>query len=149
MSKRIQDQLESGNARLVAAPVQGPAQAQSVRHQVEVDRNFELPASLFKATVGLYLAFLGVMFAGFGGPELIIPMAIFAVFIVAGFGVPAIWPRLKGNRSAPMTMGKFKQAGIMTATGPVAPRDAVIQMLILPVLIVIWGCVAAIIAALV
>ncbi len=157
MSNRIQDQFANGAARQVAGPIAvpaaGPVVANKVagppRHQVEIDRNFELPAGLFKATVALYLAFLGVMFVGFGGPGLVIPMAIFAVFIAAGFGVPAIWPRLKGNVSAPMSMGKFKQAGIMTETGPVAPRDAMIQMLILPVLIVVWACAAVIVAALV
>jgi hypothetical protein len=155
MSKQVQSHLERGEARIVAAPVAPPVAeragelASMPRHQVDIDRNFELPTGLYKATVGLYLAFLGVLFAGFGGPGLVIPMAICVVFIAGIFGVPAIWSRLKRNSSRPMTMGAFKQAGIMTNTGPVTPKDAAIQMLILPVLIVIWACATVAIAALV
>ncbi len=76
-------------------------------------------------------------------------MAICAVFIVAGFGVPAVWTRLAGNTGAPQTMGEFALKGIMTHTGRLAPQDATIQMLILPVLLVVWGLVVAVIAAVV
>lgn len=150
MSQHVQDILESGKARLVEAPntVSAP------RHQVEVDRNFELPTGLYALTVGLYFAFLGVMFAGLSSPGLVIPMAIFAVFIAGMFGVPAVWTRIKshdasGDDATPLTMGKFMNKGIMTHTGRLAPRDAMIQMLILPVLIVMWGCAVVVIAALV
>lgn len=145
MAEHIQHQLEKGNARIVEAP----AHDAGVRHQVEVDRNFEMPTAFYGATVGLYFAFLAVTFAGFGNPGLVIPMAIFAVFIVGLFGVPAIWARLSGNETKPMTMGQFQQKGIMTATGRLAPKDAAIQMLILPVLIVLWGLVTVTIAAVV
>ncbi len=147
MSKHIQEQLEAGKAAIV----EGPKQERSeVRHQIEVDRNFELPKGLYVATVGCYLAFIATTFAAFSTPGLVIPMAIFAVFIVAGFGVPTIWTRLSpDNPSKPMDMGKFAREGIMTNTGRLAPRDAAIQVLILPVLIVLWGLAAVTIAALV
>lgn len=147
MSKHIQEQLVRGKARIVEAPVNAPQPA--VRHQVEVDRNFEMPVAFYGATVGLYFAFLGVMFAGLASPGLVIPMVIFAVFIAGMFGVPAIWTRLKDNDTRPMTLGQFQQQGIMTHTGRLAPRDAAVQMLILPVLIVLWGIAAVTIAALV
>ena len=143
MSKQLQEHLTRGEARIVDGPAQAP------RHQVEVDRNFEMPTAYYAATVGLYFAFLGVMFAGLGNPGLVIPMAIFAVFIAGMFGVPAIWTRLAGNDTEPMTMGQFTTKGIMTATGRLAPRDATIQMLILPVLIVMWGVAVVAIAAIV
>lgn len=146
MSKHIQEHLDLGHARIVKAP---EAPVKTRRNQVESDRNFELPTALYAATVGLYLAFVGVMFAGFSTPGLAIPMVIFALLIAAGFGVPAIWTRLKGNASKPLTMGTFKNAGIMTHTGRLAPRDAAIQMLILPVLIVLWAFTTVVIAALV
>jgi hypothetical protein len=37
----------------------------------------------------------------------------------------------------------------MTNTGRLAPRDAAVQMLILPVLLVVWGLAVAVIAAVV
>ena len=143
MSKLVQDHIARGEARIVNAPV-------AVKHhQVESDRNFELPAGLFATTVGCYLAFLGVMFAAFGNPVLVIPMIIFAVSIIAGFGVPAIWVRLRDNASKPLTGDEFARKGIMTNTGRLRPRDATIQVLILPVLVVVWGVTAAIVAAVV
>ncbi|MBV7264655.1 hypothetical protein [Erythrobacter ani] len=146
MSKQVEDLIARGEARIVDAPVHIP---NGPRHQVDTDRNFELPTALYAATVGCYLAFIGLMFAAFSTPGLLIPMAIFAVFIIAGFGVPAIWTRLANNETKPMTSGKFEQVGIMTNTGRLAPRDAAIQVLILPVLIVLWACAAITIAALV
>lgn len=82
-------------------------------------------------------------------PALAIPMGIFALFIVAGFGVPAIWTQIKGSESQPLTMSEFETKGIMTHTGRLAARDAAIQVLILPVLIVLWATAVVIIAALV
>lgn len=148
MSKQVQEMIARGEARVVGAPKAAP------RHQVEVDRNFELPTGLYAATVGCYLAFLAVTGAAFMAPALAIPMAIFALFIVAGFGVPSIWTRLKkngleANDTRPMTFGKFEAKGIMTHTGPCSARDATVQVLILPVLIVLWGIAAVTIAALV
>ncbi|GMN02720.1 hypothetical protein [Erythrobacter sp. MTPC3] len=146
MSKQLYDHLVRGEARIVDAPA---APVQPKRNQVEGDRNFELPTALYGITVGCYLGFIALMFAAFSAPAMIIPAVIFAVFVVAGFGVPAVWTRLAGNDSKAMTMGKFKNAGIMTYTGRLAPRDAAIQMLILPVLIVLWACAVIAIAALV
>ncbi len=138
MSKLIATELLNQKARIVDAPAK----------PTEVDRTFEMPRALYATTVGLYLAFLGITAVGFGSPGLIIPMAIFAFFIVAGFGVPAIWTRLNpATKSRALSVGKFKSEGIMTHTGRLAPRDAAIQMLILPVLIVVWGLVVVMIAA--
>lgn len=138
MSKLISSEVLDQKARIVAAP----------KSRVEVDRTFELPRFLYGATVACYLAFIGIMAAGFSSEGLIIPMAIFVVFVLAGFGVPALWARLSPEtKSRALTMGKFRSQGIMTHTGRLAPRDAAIQMLILPVLIVIWGLAVVMIAA--
>ncbi|RGP40120.1 hypothetical protein BPTFM16_00396 [Altererythrobacter insulae] len=147
MSKHITEQLHKDKFRIVEAPKDVLVQR---RHQVEQDRSFELPTALYAATVGLYFAFLGVMYAGLSSPGLVIPMAIFAIFIVGLFGVPAIWTRLAPeNESQPLTLGKFGSAGIMTHTGRLAARDATIQMLILPVLVLLWGVAVVTIVALV
>lgn len=143
MSQLVQDKIASGEARIVEAPVNAPVQ------DVEVDRSFGLPTALFATTVACYLGFLAIMAGAFGNPGLIIPMAIFAFFIVAGFGVPTIFTRLKGNDSKPLTQGQFEHEGIMTHTGRLAPRDATIQVLILPVLLVCWGIAAVTIAVIV
>lgn len=142
MSHIIHDLIASGDARIVEQPTR-------VRHQVDVDRNFGLPTAYYGATVACYLGFLAITGMAFANPELGIPMGIFAVFIVAGFGVPMLWTRLTGNTTQPQTLGEFETRGIMTHTGPLAARDATIQMLILPVLLVVWGLAMALIAAVV
>jgi len=145
MSHIVHDLIARGEARVVELP----EAAIHPRPQVESDRNFGLPKALYGATVACYLGFLAVVGTAFANPELAIPMAIFVVFIIAGFGVPALWTRLAGNASAPATLGEFGLKGIMTHTGRLAPRDATVQMLILPVLLVCWGLAVAVIAAVV
>lgn len=145
MSKHLTRELVAEQARVVEAPriAQGPQ-----RH--EVDRSFELPKGLYAATVGLYLGFLAVMAAGLSAPGLIIPMAIFAFFIVAGFGVPAMWTKLgPANASKQMSFASLRRDGIQTLTGGLSAKDATIQMLILPVIIFCWGVTTITIAALV
>ncbi len=143
MSHIVHELLATGDARIVEPPEAAP------RHQVEADRNFGLPTALYGATVAGYLGFLLVVGSAFANPVLAIPMAIFVVFIIAGFGVPALWTRLAGNASAPQTLGEFEAKGIQTATGRLAAKDASIQVLILPVLLVCWGLAVAVIAAVV
>ena len=145
MSQQIQDRIASGQARIVDAP--DASLANAPRHQVEADQNFGLPTALFATTVACYLGFLGIMLAAFAAPMLAIPMVIFAGFIIAGFGLPAIWTRVAQNETRPMSFGEFRNEGVMTHTGRCSPRDAATQMLILPVLIVGWGIAISVVVA--
>lgn len=115
-----------------------------------VDRTFELPLGLYVATVVAYLGFLGIMAVGFGNPHLAIPMVIFTVIVLMGFGVPAVWVRLKPEATArALDWGRLASKGIQTFTGPVSSRDAAVQVLVLPVLILFWGFAMVTIAALI
>ena len=115
-----------------------------------VDRTFELPRGLYVATVGLFLGFVAVTALGFANPEMILPAAIFAIFIVAGFGVPAIWTRMEPQAPArAMTWQRFRREGISTLTGHNTAAQATVQVLILPALILVWGIATVMIAALV
>ena len=142
MSQIVHDIIARGDARIVELPA-------PVRHQVEVDRNFGLPTSLYAVTIGCYLGFIAIVGTAFANPVLLIPAIIFATAIIAGFGVPAIWTRLRGNVSAPATMGEFAAKGIMTNTGRLSARDATVQVLTLPLLLVAWGLAVAVIVAIV
>lgn len=120
------------------------------RAPMQVDQTFELPKGLYVATVGLFLGFIALMAVGFANPEMIIPLVIFSFFIVAGFGVPAIWTHLAPDTGRKATTwGRFRQEGIMTATGRSTAGAATVQVLILPVLIFLWGIAAVTIAAMV
>lgn len=116
----------------------------------EVDRTFELPRGLYIASVACYLGFLAILATGFSTPGLIIPMAIFAFFIIGGFALPAIWATLKPeSKSKAKTWAAFRSRGVMTNTGRLNGGEAAVQVLILPVLIVLWGLAVVTIAALV
>lgn len=144
MSHIVHDIIARGDARIVELPTTVP-----VRHQVEADRNFGLPTALYGVTVGCYLGFLVIVGSAFANPALAIPMAIIVLLIAAFFAVPAMWTRLAGNTTQPQTLGEFEVRGVMTNTGRLAPLDATIQVLILPVLLVVWGLAVAVIAAIV
>jgi hypothetical protein len=113
-------------------------------------RSFDLPTALLAGTVGFYFAFLAVMAAAFGERVLIIPMAIFYIYIIMAFGVPALWVRMKPDHAArPLSLDRFLREGIATHTGQLGGRDAAIQVLIMPTMIFGWGIAMAVIAALV
>lgn len=138
MSMRIAQELVTEKARVVEAP----------RAPTKVDRTFELPRALYIVTVGAYLGFLALTATAFATPGLIIPMVIFTFIIVAGFAVPTIWTRMQPeNDSAAKSWTRFEGEGIMTHTGPLKPKDAAIQVLILPVLVLLWGVAVVTIAA--
>ncbi|KPP93362.1 hypothetical protein [Erythrobacter sp. HL-111] len=143
MSKQVRDILARGDARIVDAPAQVPAPVPAR------DRSFGLPGALYGVTAACYLGFVGVTAMAFANPALAIPMTMIALFVVAAFGVPAIWTRMKGNDGRPLSLGQFGRFGIVTHTGACAPRDAAVQVLLLPVLVFFWGLAAATIAALV
>ena len=116
---------------------------------MKVDRSFGLPTGLYIATVGAYLAFLTLMASMLLNPGLVIPLAICALSVVAGFGVPTIWASMKPESdSRPLTFGQFKHRGINTLSGHLTAAEASIQVLILPVLILAWGIACAVIIAL-
>jgi Flp pilus assembly protein TadB len=115
----------------------------------KVDRSFGLPTGLYVATVAAYMGFIGVMALALMNPGLVIPMAIFALFVVAGFGVPTVWVRMNpANDSRALTFDQFRHRGIETLTGRLSAGQASVQVLILPVLILVWGLTCSVIIAL-
>ncbi len=116
----------------------------------DVDRTFEMPTVLYGATVALYLGFIAVLGIGLSTPELAIPMAIFAIFIVGLFGAPALWLGLGRKPEArAKSFGELMRHGIATHTGLLKGKDAAIQMMVLPVLIVVWAFTVLLIAGIV
>jgi hypothetical protein len=135
--------------RLTGANLQDAATVTTAPVLTRVDRNFGLPSALYAATVGLYLAFVGVMATLFLIPEMIIPLAICAGFIVIAFGLAGQWARMKPvNDTAPLSWGQFSHRGIQTLTGHLTAGEAAVQVLVLPVLILVWGVSIAVIVTL-
>lgn len=114
------------------------------------NHTFELPAAVYAASLACFLTFLATMVVGFGNPELGILMAIFGVFFAGFYGIPVLFVKEspEGTNKA-LTWGQFKSRGIMTLTGRLPAGEALAQVLVLPVLIVLWGLACVVIAALV
>ncbi|TIX50559.1 hypothetical protein [Alteraurantiacibacter aquimixticola] len=142
--------VEKLNRETIAAQATLHAEAPVARKPHIVERTFELPPALYGATVACYLGFLAITGLAFATPGLILPMALFAFIIVAGFALPTIWTRMAPD--APMkakSWAKFQRDGITTLTGHNSAGGATVQVLILPVLIVVWGLAVVTIAAVV
>ena len=132
------------------AELQQIATATAAPVRTRVDRTFGLPSGLYFGTVGLYLAFLGLLTSAFHNPELILPMTVIVGSIIFGFGVNRTWAAMKPqNDSKPATWGQFASSGVQTLSGHLTAAEASIQVLMLPVLIFFWGLSVAIIAAVV
>ncbi len=118
---------------------------------VEIDRrtrNFDLPVALHAATVGCYLAFLGILALAFQSPDMIIVMAICVIYIAMAFGVPTLWSRMKPlHHDRAIDWQTFHREGIECATGRLTSSESIGQVMILPVLILGWGIAIVIIAA--
>lgn len=112
-------------------------------------RTFELPSMLYGLTAAAYLCFIGILATAFATREIILPIAVIAVLIVAGFAVPGLWARMQPDSAADaLSWGQFRNRGIMTHTGRMNASDATIQVLVLPGLILFWAVAVAAIAAL-
>lgn len=111
-------------------------------------RTFEMPPVLYALTAAAYLSFVAILATAFATREMILPVAIIAILIVAGFGVPSLWARMQPETAgAPLSWSEFSRRGIMTHTGRMTASDATIQVLVLPTLILLWAVAVATIAA--
>ncbi len=140
MSRHLSRDVISTQASIVKAPARMPV----------ADRSFELPKGLYFTTAGCYLAFLVILSTAFSSPGLLIPMAICGILLLGYFGVPALWTRMAPeSRTQPMAWQQLRSRGIATHTGHLSGSEAAIQMLVLPVLIVMWALAVVTIAALI
>ncbi len=126
------------------------AQVSNAPVQTRVNRTFELPAALYGVTVACYLGFLGLMSLLFMNSELVLPMVAFVVSIIGGFGLCYKWAGMRPDAdSHALTLGQFSNRGVQTLSGPLTAGEASAQVLILPVLIMVWGVAIAVIYAVV
>lgn len=135
--------------QLAPAPHLAPVALPNIRRELET-RHFDLPVSLHAGFFGLFLAYLGIMFLGFQSPGLIIPMAIFIVFTVGFYVLPALWAGMKPHHvDTPLGLAALMQQGLMTHTGWCRGKDVASQVMLMPVVLVGWGLTVVTIAALV
>lgn len=127
----------------IGAEVPAPALRRNL-----AERAFGLPPAMFVATIGAYLAFLLIMAAAFMNRELVLPFAIFFIYVAMAFGVPGLWARIMPRPSGRyQSWSEFRAEGMEIATGRIGGDAAIAQVLALPVLIVGWAVATAIIVA--
>lgn len=114
------------------------------------DRDFNLPVALHAGYFGFILAYLGVMWLGFSSPGMVIPIAICVIFTVAFYVVPMKWATMEpDNPGKSMPLARLMDRGVDTINGRCSGGAAVAQVLVLPVLLLLWGIAVVTIAALV
>jgi len=148
MTERLDLHTLAARSELVAPPVAAPAVKPDQR--ACEDRTFELPRALHIGTAALFLAYMAIMAVGFRNNELVLPMVINFIFISAAFGVPALWATMKpDNPSQALGLDGFMANGVDCLTGRLDGRSASVQVLIMPVLVLLWGIGVVTIAAMV
>lgn len=147
MSQMLHREISNKKAIVHREP---PVAGDTATPRAFFDHTFELPSGIYAVSLGCFVTFLATMVVGFGNPELGILMAIFGVFFAGFYGIPALFVRESpaGTNKA-LTWGQFRSRGIMTLTGRLPASEALAQVLVLPVLIVLWGLGCVLIAALV
>ena len=116
---------EAPTASDLATPLPSPAPAVP-----------DVAAGVGGLIIGAYAALIGVFFALFAGSLASIFALVIALgFVVMFFSVPAIFLKVEGDQSRRPSMGDFMYDGIQTLTGHSSGKDALVQMLIVPVLL--------------
>ena len=112
------------------------------------ERAFGLHPALLAATIGAYLAFLAIMAAVFMTRELILPFAIFFIYVGMAFGVPAMWARISPRPSGRyQSWAEFRADGMQIQTGQISSSAVTAQVLVLPGLVVAWALAIGVIVA--
>lgn len=105
----------------------------------------DMPAAAGGLIAAAYAALIAA-FATVGSRESIFMIVVSALLVVAYFTVPRIFLRIEPAAGRRPTLGRFLSDGIATMTGHTSGRDALVQMLIVPVLLTV-GVIAMGIAA--
>ena len=94
----------------------------------------DVPAAVGGLIAASYAALLAVFFALFAGsPLALFSITICAVFVAVFFAVPRIFFAVEADSARRPSLSRFWYDGLQTLTGRCSGRDALIQMLIVPV----------------
>ena len=114
-------------------------------HRTAEPRTFELPMSIWYAMFISYAFFFGALFAVTGSDT----AALFAIVISVGYTVMYFGTAAVMNSVRPKVPVTDVRRDIDTFTGPMSFVAAYAQILTVPILVAFFGCVTAIIYAVV
>ena len=108
----------------------------------------DVPAAVGGIIAASYAGLMAVFFAFFARS----PLALFSIVVCAGFvaiyfAIPRIFLAIEADPARRPTLGRFLRTGIDTATGRTGGKDALIQMIIVPVLVTLGLAAIGIIAS--
>ena len=96
----------------------------------------DVPHGVARLVAGSYAALILVFFALFArSPLALLSIAICAFFVAMFFAVPKMFLAIEAAPGRRPTIGRFMHTGFATLTGRSSGRDALVQMLIVPVLL--------------
>ncbi|HEX9946217.1 MAG TPA: hypothetical protein VGA98_01630 [Allosphingosinicella sp.] len=123
----LQAALAASKSASAPAPVPQPAAAMP-----------DLPVGAARLVVSAYFGLVGVLFAFFAGsPLATFCLVICAFFVAMFFAVARTFLAVEAGSAVKPSMGRFMRGGIDTLTGRCGGRDALVQMLIVPVLLML------------
>lgn len=125
---RIEEALAARGSAIVEQPVLlAPAAAAP-----------DVPAAVGRMIVAAYAALLGVFFALFArSPAAFFAIAVCAVFMTAFFTVPRLFFAVEAGAERRPSLARFMRVGLDTPTGRCGGGEALVQMLIVPVLLTV------------
>lgn len=102
----------------------------------------DVPAAVGKMLVAAYAAIIGAFLLTMAGSkEATFMIVISGLYIVVYCSVPWLMMRTEGQGDGRPTLQEFMTQGMVTWTGPTSGRDALVQMLLVPVMLCL--CVLA------
>lgn len=98
----------------------------------------DLPVGAARLLVSAYAGLIAVLFAFFArSPLVTFSLVICAFFVATFFAVARTFLAVEADPAVKPTMDRFLRDGMETLTGPCGGRDALVQMLIVPALLML------------
>jgi hypothetical protein len=98
----------------------------------------DVPAGAARLLVSAYAGLIGILFAFFANsPLATFSLVICGFFVAMFFGIAKTFLAVEDDPSRKPSLAEFMRDGIDTLTGRCGGRDALVQMLIVPVLLML------------
>lgn len=126
-----------------------PAVVDETLHHRGAEATPDVPSSVGVLLFASYLGLIGALFIATAGPgESKFVIAIAALFVIAFFAIPRFIFAQEPKGACRPSISLFLARGLNTYTGKCSGRDALVQMLIVPVMLTFCVLAIAVVIAL-
>jgi hypothetical protein len=120
----------------MTAPAAGPAEAAGEQPFVATPAMADVSTGVVRMVAGTYAALIAVFFALFANsPVALFAITVCAFFVAMFFGVAKLFLAVEAAPGRRPSLDRFLRNGMETMTGRTGGGDALLQMLIVPVLL--------------